>query len=131
MALFWKAAAAALVISVLSLSTNRQEKDFSLMISMAGCAMVAMIALHFLEPVLDFVNTLRELGDLNAQMLRILVKAVGVGLVSELAAMVCSDAGNSSLGKMVQLTGSAVILWLSLPLFEMLMDLLKRILGEV
>lgn len=45
--------------------------------------------------------------------------------------MVCTDAGNASLGKAVQLLGTAVILWLSLPLFKALVELLQSILGEV
>ena len=71
------------------------------------------------------------MGGLDSGTLRILLKAVGIGLVSEIAALVCADAGNSSLGKTVQLLGSAVILWLSLPLFTMLIELLQRIMGAL
>ena len=131
MELFFKTAAAALVTAVLTLAVSRQEKDFGLLLTMAGCAMGGMVLLYFLEPVLDFLFTLQALGDLTGDMLRILIKAVGVGLVAEIAGMVCTDAGNASLGKTLQLLGAAVILWLSLPVFQMLMDLMTRILGEV
>ena len=56
---------------------------------------------------------------------------VGVGLISELVAGLCQDAGNGSLGKQVQLLGTAVILRLSLPLLETLLDLMERLLGEL
>jgi len=131
MELFFKTAAAALVTAVLSLVVSRQEKDFALLLTMAGCTMAGLMLLHFLQPVLVFVRQLQSLGDLNGDMLRILLKAVGTGLVAEIAGMVCVDAGNASLGKTIQLLGAAVILWLSIPVFQMLMDLVGRILGEV
>lgn len=131
MDLFYKITAAALVTTVLTLVVRREEKDFALLLTMAGCAMAGMVLLTFLEPVLSFLSTLQTLGDLSGDMLLILMKAVGVGLVAEIAGMVCADGGNASLGKVIQLVGSAVILWLSLPIFQMLMDLMTRILGEV
>lgn len=131
MDLFYKITAAALVTTVLTLVVRREEKDFALLLTMAGCAMAGMVLLTFLEPVLSFLSTLQTLGDLSGDMLLILMKAVGVGLVAEIAGMVCADGGNASLGKAIQLVGSAVILWLSLPIFQMLMDLMIRILGEV
>lgn len=131
MELFFKATAAAMVTAVLTLMISKQDKDFSLLLTMAGCALAAGVLLHFLEPVLAFVHQLETLGDLNGDMLHILLKAVGTGLVAEIAGMVCTDAGNASLGKTIQLLGATVILWLSIPVFQMLMDLLQRILGEV
>ena len=131
MDLVYKITAAALVTTVLTLVVRREEKDFVRLLTMAGCAMAGIVLLTFLEPVLSFLSTLQTLGDLSGDMLLILMKAVGVGLVAEIAGMVCADGGNASLGKVIQLVGSAVILWLSLPIFQMLMDLMIRILGEV
>ena len=120
---FYKITALALVTTVLTLVVRRQEKDFALLLTMAGCAMAGMVLFTFLEPVLDFLVTLQTLGDLSGDILLILLKAVGVGLVAEIAGMVCADGGNASLGKVIQLVGSAVILWLSLPIFQMLMEM--------
>ena len=64
-------------------------------------------------------------------MVKILLKAVGEGLVSEVGALLCTDSGNGSLGKLLQLLGSAVVLWLSLPLFTMLLELIQELLGGI
>lgn len=131
MTLFWKAAAGALVTVVLGLALGKQEKDISLLLTMAVCAMVAVIAISYLEPMLDFLRRLEALGDLQGDMLGILMKAMGIGLVSEIAGMICTDAGNAALGKAMQILGSAAILYLSLPIFTALIDLIQQILGEV
>lgn len=131
MALFWKATAGVLLAVVLGLTLGKQEKDLSILLTMAVCCMAAMIAISYLEPVLDFLRELEALGDLQGDMLGILLKAVGIGLVAEIAGMVCNDAGNSSLGKTIQMLGSAVILYLSIPIFSALLTLIREILGEL
>ena len=131
MELFFKAVAAALVTAVLALSLAKEWKDFALLLPMAGSLLIGSLLFHFLEPVLDFLRESQTMGDLNGQTLSILLKIVGVGLVSELASMICTDAGNGSLGKVLQILSAGVILWLSIPVFQMLMDLLNRILGVI
>lgn len=131
MEVFWKAVAAALITSVLTLMIGKQQKDLSQVLSMAVCAMGLGLLAAFLEPVLNFLRELQGIGDLNESMLLVLLKAVGIGLVAETAAMACTDAGNGSLGKMLQLLSCAAILRLSLPVFEVLMDLVTQILGGV
>ena len=131
MDLFLKACGAVLIALILSLTYGNQSKDISAVLGIAVCCMVILTGLDYLRPVMEFLDQLEQLGGLDRSIVRILLKAAGVGLVSEIAALVCTDAGNSSLGKTVQLLGSAVILWLSLPLFTMLVDLLQRILGSI
>lgn len=131
MALFWKAAAGILIALILGIVLGKQEKDISLMLSMVVCAMAAVIALHYLEPVLDMLRELEALGELGGDMLSILLKAMGIGLVAELAGMICADGGNTALGKTMQLVGSAVVLWLSLPILNAFLSLIQQILGGI
>ncbi len=131
MELFWKAAGGVLLAVVLGLTLGKQEKDLEVLLTMAVCCMVTMIAIYYLEPVLDFMWELEELGDLQGDLLGILMKAVGIGLVAELAGMICNDAGNSSLGKVIQMLGSSVILFLCVPIFSQLLNLIREILGEL
>lgn len=127
---FFQAAAAVLLAVVLCLTLGKQGKDMASLLTMAVCCMVMLIAVSYLQPVLDFLEKLETLGNLNGEMIGCLLKVVGIGLISEIAAMVCTDAGNSSLGKALQMLASAVILWLSIPVFTGVMDLVQGILGD-
>lgn len=91
--------------------------------------MAAVAAVEYLRPVIDFIKQLENVGGLDHSLIRILLKVTGIGLICEIGAMVCTDSGCSALGKTVKILGSAVILWLSLPLYAMLVELLQRILG--
>lgn len=125
MELYWKTSAAVLLAVVMILTLRRQE--MGLVLGIAVCAMAAISALKYLEPVMELVNSITELGDLDGELLMVLIKSVGIGLLTEIVAMVCSDSGNTSMGKSLQLLGTAVILWLSIPLFTALLDLVRDI----
>ena len=129
MALFWKAAAGILITVILSLSMG--SKDFSLMLSLGACTMVSILALTYLEPVLEFLQELAAISPIQGDMLPILLKAAGIGLVTEISVMICADAGNGSLGKALHLLGTGVILCLSLPILRTLLELIQKILGEL
>lgn len=131
MELFMKAAGAALIASILGLALSKQAKDMQVLLIIAGCCMVAGIGATYLRPVLDLLSELQTLGNLNSELTEILIKAAGVGLLSELACMICNDAGNASLGKTVQLMGSAVVLYLAIPVFRGLIELVQGILGGI
>ena len=128
---FWKAATLALIAGVLSLTLKDQDKEYAVLLSIAACLMVTAITVTYLKPVYAFLKELETLGDLRGDMLAILIKALGVGLASEIASMICTDAGNASLTKAIQLLGGAVILYLSVPMFSALMDLIQKIVGEL
>ncbi len=131
MELFLKATAGILITLVVYLILAKQGKDFSLLLTVAVCCMIATAAMHYLRPVIDFFDKLQALGNLNLQLLNILIKTVGIALISEITAHICTDTGNAALGKTLQILASAVVLWLSLPLFTSLIDLIEEILITV
>ena len=129
MELVWKAAAGVLIALVLGQALR--EKDMGLMLSMAVTTMVGLILLSYLQPVVVFLHSLQTMGEMEGNMLEILLKSLGIGIVTEITEMVCKDSGNASLGQAMQILGTAVILWLSLPIFHTLMQMLENILGEI
>jgi len=131
MELFWKAIAGTLLAVILCLTLSKQERDISVLLTLAVCCMGAAIALSYLKPVLQFLRELENLGNLEENMLGILLKVAGIGLVCDITSLICCDAGNGALGKMLQLLGSAAILYVSLPIFTAMLNLIQKILGEL
>ena len=113
---------------ILCLSLSGQNRDLGLLLALAASCMVVLGAIQQLSPVILFFRQLEEAGNLDPQLIGILLKAVGVGLIGELAAMICTDGGNAAMGKALRLLASGTILVLSLPLFQQLLDLVGDIL---
>ena len=101
------------------------------MLSIAACAMVIFLAIDLLEPVIDLFHALENIGNLDSGMLRIIVKSVGIGMIGEITASVCIDSGLSAPGKALRTLTATVILWMSVPLFRTLIELIQEILIAV
>lgn len=127
---FFRVVGGVLIAVVLGVTLSRQSQDITLVLSVGVCCMVAAVAATFLTPVMDLIHRLQQLAQLDEQALSTVLKIVGIGLVGEIAAMVCTDAGNSALGKAVQIAASAAVLWLSVPLMESLLALIREVLDQ-
>ena len=131
MSIFVKASALALIVSVLYQMVSGRNKEIGMLLLVLGSCVILITAVSYIEPVFAFIRKLQTLGKLNNEMLEILLKSVGIGLLAEISVLVCNDMGNASMGKTLQILATAAILWLSLPMFNSLLDLIGNLLGEV
>ena len=129
MELYFKGAAGILLAAVLGLALQKQEKDLSAVLTAAVIAMAAVLMLRLLEPVTELLRQLEQAGNLRSGALELLLKAAGIGLTAEVAGLVCADAGNAALAKMLRLLGTAAILCLSVPMFTALLECITEMVG--
>lgn len=128
---FVKVAAGVIISLIVYLILKNQGNGFSAIISILTCSMVLIVATTYWETILDFVANLKDLGNLNSNLLEILLKVTGIALLTEVTSAICSDAGSSSMGKSLQILASVVIVWLAIPLFASLIDLIEEILMAI
>ena len=123
-----KTLAGALITLVLYLVLSKQSKDISMLLTVLACCMITLVAMQYLEPVISFIDQLETIGQLNSDIITILLKAVGIAFLAEITCLICNDAGNAALGKTLQILASGLILWLSVPLYTSLIELVEEIL---
>lgn len=128
---FLRCAAAAIVSVLLILTLRGKNVEIATVLSLVCCCIIGVSAASILSPVLDFLGKLERISLIDPEMITTLLKIVGIGMISELTMAVCSDSGNAAIGKMVQIASTALILYLSLPLFTALLELLERIMGSI
>ena len=130
MEIFLKSIAGALIAAILCLVLSKNSQDMAVLVTLAACCMLMITAAGYLAPVLRFLDQLQITGKLDPELMRILLKTAGLGMLSEITAQICTDAGNAALGKGIRIGCSIVILWISLPLLSSLMELINGILGQ-
>ena len=128
---FLKATGCVLASLIIYLILAKQNMDFSLLLTVAVCIILSVVSVRYLKPVFDLVDKLRAIGNLDNQMLGILLKSVGIALISEIVVHICQDAGNASMGKTVQFLASGIILWLCVPMFSSLIELIEELLVAI
>lgn len=131
MDIFWKAIGGSLIALVFGLVLAKRNPDVAVVLNLLVCCMLVGIAMGFLSPLLTFFQQLADLGGLDRDKLEILMKATALGLISQIASMLCADAGNSALGKGIEIAAVCAILWISLPLLSALTELIKDTLGQL
>ena len=124
-----KAAAIAVVGSILAAVVKRDAGAIALAVALICCCTLVSCLLGILKPLLRFLEELRQTSGLSTTILSPLLKSVAIGLITEIAAGICSDAGQSSLAKFVQLCGAAAALYVALPLMEAVLSLLQTLMG--
>ena len=128
MDIFLKLAAGTLVSLILYLILLKQGKDISGLLTTAVCCILAVGAMEYITPVIVFIDRLQEISGLDSTILQIILRTVGISILAEITSVICQDAGNAALGKSLQILAGAVVLWLSIPLFNQLLDLVEELL---
>ena len=131
MELYIKAIAGALIALLLCLTLGSRGKETGILLALLVCAMIVGVGMSYLGSVIKFFTQLQDMIGLDDALLGILLKAVGVGLIGEIAGMICADSGQGALSKAVQILTAAVILWIALPLYTQILDIIEELLKGI
>ena len=125
---FLKLCTVALIAVILCLVLSRFGKEFSLLLTVAACCLVVISALSLISPIYDLYVQLLSVGQFDQNMVSTLLKATGIGLIAEITVAICTDSGNAALGKIIQLVACITLLWISIPMFQALLNLMEELL---
>jgi len=128
---YWKAAAVIILTLILGTTVGKTEKDIALVLTVTACCGVVMVAMQYLSEVIGFLWKLGSNTGYQNSLMDTLLKITGVALMTELTGLLSSDAGNSSLGKAMQILGTSAILFLSLPLLEAFLSIIQELMGMI
>lgn len=110
---------------------RRYTEEQALLLTLLLSAAVTAAAVLAMTPVLNEIDTLLSAAGLNTEQTTCISKTIGICCITQLAADVCKDAGESALSNAVLLTGKITLLLLALPLFTPLISMLKEVLSCV
>ena len=128
---YWKTIALILIGVILWIVVEKQEKNISVLITIALCCMAASCAASYLKPVIRFLWELNVMGKNDDTVLKYLLTAVGIGFVSEITGRICADTGNTSVGSVVKFLGSSAMLYSGMPVMQSLVLLIQEIIGVI
>ncbi len=108
---------------------RKQAGESAMLLSIAACILIALMLLQIVEPILDFAQQLRALTGLDSALMTPMLKAVGISFLTQIASNVCADAGQGAIAKLVELSGSVLALYVSLPLFRAVIQMIQTMGG--
>ncbi len=119
----------ALTAMVAVCALKKRAGEFSLLVTAVCIGALGVFAVTRLESVLELLRRLEKLTGVNHAILAPAFKAALVGILTNVAAGVCSDCGEGGVARVVELCGTVMALYLSAPLVTAVLELLDELLG--
>lgn len=123
----WGIVGVAVIAALLALALKSAWPVAATALALMAGLMLLTAAVTAALPVFDRVRSLLENDIVDSRYAQILLKALGIALLTQTAADVCRDAGESGLAGKVELCGQVLLLVCGLPLFEYTLTLLTRV----
>lgn len=102
--------------------------EIAVLVSLAGGIILLLMFVQSLSGVITNITSIVNRTGIKSEVFSALLKIIGIGYLTEFAAGVCKDAGNPSMADKVILAGKVIILVLSLPIVNNLIEIVVGIL---
>lgn len=116
-------------ISAILLKGTKPELSFA--VTVTGVIVILLFIVDALKSTFLVFSSITALTGIENGLLKILLKIVGVGYLTEFGAGILNDFGSNAVADKVVLCGKLTIVVLSLPILESLLQLVKGFLGLV
>ncbi len=116
-------------ITGILLKATKPELAFA--VTVTGSIVCLLFLLDLLQNSLGVLSSVVSITGMENGLVRILLKIVGVGYLTEFSAGILNDFGNAAIADKVTLGGKLAIVILSLPIIESLLTLMKGFLALV
>ena len=114
------------VIIIVILKQYRPE--FAIYASIIAGVLILTIASGTLSGIIDMINSISSKTNINSDFLMILIKITGIAILTEFAVSICKDAGESAIASKVDVGGKILIISLSIPIINALIETVVKIL---
>lgn len=107
------------ILTALLYGLIRQIKpEMAPLVILGGTAVIILAVSDVLIDVTDSVNSMMELAGLEKENVSLLIKSLGICVVTQFAADICYDNSSSTLGSAVELAGRLGAIALALPMIK-------------
>lgn len=114
--------ALATTFAVLLLKPSKPE--IAALLSVVGGLLVILMFVESISEIIDNLGHLVQRTGIRTELFSALIRIIGIGYLTEFAANICDEAGNSAMAKKITLAGKVLILILALPIINNLVEII-------
>ena len=116
------------VISTVSYALiKKYSPEYTLIAELAAVILVILLAYPYLCDLLDLINDYSNDIGIDSAYIKIILKALGIALVTQLTTDMCKDAGENALATKTEFAGKILMLSTSIPMIKALIELTVKI----
>ena len=118
----------AIVTAIAAILLKGTSPELSFITTIAGIIVILLLIFHSLKGVLNIFQIIISVTGVENGLIKLLLKIVGVGYITEFGAGILNDFGSSSIADKVVLGGKISIVLLSLPILQGMLQLVAQFL---
>lgn len=122
-------ASVALIAAVLSIVLKQYKPEYSLFISIAAGILILLSVIAVIEPIISFIGELTDMAGLEGVYGEVLIKALAICYITQLACDCCKDAGENAIAGKLQIAGKIAVLLIALPMFKSLVEIVTGLIN--
>ena len=128
MAEIFKILGVAMVTAIAAILLKGTKPELSFAVTVTGIIIILLFIVESMQGVLHIFQVITEMTGVESGLVKLLLKIVGVGYITEFGAGILSDFGSAAIANKVSLGGKITIVLLSLPIFQNLLQLIGKFL---
>ncbi|MDR2421502.1 MAG: stage III sporulation AC/AD family protein [Oscillospiraceae bacterium] len=113
-----KVLAVSAVGSALYLVIKRDSRDTALMLTLSVAVFIFTLGLNMAGSVARYIGKLGESARLPDAAITVVLKEIGVSVLTRLSSDICREAGQLSAASGAEFVGAVAAVYIALPLFE-------------
>ena len=121
----------AFITTITSVLLKSTKPELSFAVTVTGIIVILLFLVDALKNTLNIFVVISQMTGVENGLLKILLKIVGVGYITEFGAGILNDFGSNAVADKVTLAGKIAIVMLSLPVIESLLTLIHGFLKLV
>ena len=118
-----------IITAVLGVLLKQYKPEYAIVVVLAGSAVILGYVVIGFTPILSEINSIMNDTNISKEDITIVIKALGIGYLSQFAGDICKDAGETAIASKLEFAGKVAIMLVSFPLikklFEVATDLLS------
>ena len=121
----FKITGVAFVTAITAILLKSTKPELSFAVTVTGVIVILVFVADMLQNTVNIISTIASLTGIENGLIKILLKIVGVGYLTEFSAGILNDFGSNAVADKVILGGKLTILILSLPIIESVLNLIS------
>lgn len=123
-----KIAVLAVVAALCAVMVKKQVPELGMVIGLAAGVLILAPSVAAIKRAKELMESLADVAGLSPVVLTPVIKTVGIAIVTKLAAEICRDAKEGGIAAFVETAGTAVALFVCLPLIEAVFGIIIELL---
>lgn len=117
-----------LIAVIIILILKQYRPEFAIYVSIGAGVLIFALIVGKLLGIIEILQNLADKASVNNEFIVLLIKITGIAILTEFAASICKDSGESAIASKIDFGGKVVIMSLSIPILSSLLQTIINIL---